>query len=288
VRPPIIGISHIALRTDDLAAARKFYGDGLGFQEPFTFDKPEGGLMLTYFKVNDHQYIEVFPELQGPKQDRLSHISFETTDAEQLRAYLANRGVKVPEKLEPMGDGNRGFDVNDPDGHEVEFVQYLPGSLHSKNFGKFLPGRRISQHMIHVGVVVQERAAADRFYKDILGFRETWHGGMNDQQTDWVDMRVPDGNDWLEYMLNQPQQPSLQTTGVMNHISIGVVDMKKAQAVLEAHGWKVHGDERAQMGKDGKWQLNVYDPDLTRVELMEFKPVEKPCCSDFTGPHPTD
>src|SRR5882724_1939637 len=178
-RPPIVGVAHIGLKTDDLAAARKFYTGLLGFQEPFTLDKPDGsGLLLTYFKVNDHQYIEVFPSLKDPQEDRPSHISFETTDAEQLRAYLASRGVKVPEKLEPMGDGNRGFVVTDPDGHDVEFVQYLPGSLHSKNFGKFLPGRRISQHMIHVGVVVQERAAADRFYKDILGFREIWHGGM--------------------------------------------------------------------------------------------------------------
>jgi catechol 2,3-dioxygenase-like lactoylglutathione lyase family enzyme len=276
VRPPIIGISHIALRTDDLAAARKFYGDGLGFQEPFTFDKPEGGLMLTYFKVNDHQYIEVFPELQGPKQDRLSHISFETTDAEQLRAYLASRGVKVPEKLEPMGDGNRGFDVNDPDGHDVEFVQYLPGSLHSKNFGKFLPGRRISQHMIHVGVVIQERAAADRFYKDILGFRETWHGGMNDQQTDWVDMRVPDGNDWLEYMLNV-HNPDPKELGVMHHLALGVPNVRASYDVVLKRG--VKPPEKPEIGRDGKWQLNLYDPNFTRVELMEPKPVRKPCCS---------
>ena len=40
------------------------------------------------------------------------------------------------------------------------------------------------------------------------------------------------------------------------------------------------------MGKDGKWQLNLYDPDFTRVELMEFQPVQKPCCSDFHGPLP--
>jgi hypothetical protein len=41
-----------------------------------------------------------------------------------------------------------------------------------------------------------------------------------------------------------------------------------------------------QIGRDGKWQLNLYDPDGTRVELMEFAPVEKPCCSEYTGPHP--
>jgi hypothetical protein len=40
------------------------------------------------------------------------------------------------------------------------------------------------------------------------------------------------------------------------------------------------------MGRDGKWQLNIYDPDFTRVELMEFTPAQKPCCSEFQGPHP--
>ena len=65
-RPPIVGIAHIGLKTDNLAGAREFYGHTLGFQEPFTVDKPTGGLMLTYFKVNDHQYIELFPNLASP------------------------------------------------------------------------------------------------------------------------------------------------------------------------------------------------------------------------------
>ena len=41
-----------------------------------------------------------------------------------------------------------------------------------------------------------------------------------------------------------------------------------------------------QMGLDGKWQANLYDPDGTRVELMEFQPVIKPCCSSFTADSP--
>jgi len=244
-------------------------------------DKPkdEGtGLLLTYFKVNDHQYIEVFPELTDPKMDRLSHISFETTDAEQLRAYLAAKKVKVPEKLEPMLDGNRGFEVPDPDGHIVEFVQFMPGSLHSRNFGKFLPDTRISQHIIHVGVVVKDRAAADRFYGDILGFHEIWHGGMKDDVTDWVDMRVPDGTDWLEYMLNV-HDPDPHELGVMHHLALGVPSVKQGyQVVLKRSSTPL---EKPQVGRDGKWQLNLYDPNFTRVELMEPKPVEKPCCSAF-------
>jgi len=274
-RPKILGVAHIGLRTDNLEQARKFYGGILGFQEPFTYSE-NGKLLLTYFKVNDHQYIEVFPELKDPKQDRLSHISFETTDAQQLRDYLASKGVKVPEKLEPMGDGNRGFDVTDPDGHDVEFVQLMPGSLHETHFGKALPDSRISQRIIHVGVVVSDRAAADHFYKDILGFQEIWHGGMKDSETDWVDMRVPDGTDWLEYMLNV-HNPDPHELGVMHHFALGVPSVKAGYELAVKRGYKA--TEKPQIGRDGKWQFNMYDPNFTRVELMEPKPVQKPCCS---------
>jgi lactoylglutathione lyase len=278
-RPPIIGIAHFALKTDNLAAAREFYGHTLGFQEPFTVDKPTGGLMLTYFKVNDHQYIEVFPELTSPTEDRLSHIAFETTDARALRDYLAAHAVTVPDTLKPGLDGNLSFMVKDPDGHAVEFVEYLEGSLHRRNFGRFLPDTRISEHMIHVGVTVGDRAAADRFYKDILGFQSTWYGGMTDDRVDWVDMRVPEGSDWLEYMLNV-RNPSPQTLGVMHHLALGVPNIQAAHKIVVDRGYKA---EQPKIGRDGKWQLNLYDPNYTRAELMEPKPVQKPCCSPMLG-----
>ena len=278
-RPPIVGVAHIGLRTDDLAAARKFYGDELGFQEPFTLDKSTGGLLLTYFKVNDHQYIEVFPELKDPLQERLSHISFETTDIQQLRDYLASKGVKVPDTLKLGLDKNISFTIKDPDGHVVEFVQYMPGSLHTLAFGKFLPDTRISNRIIHVGVTVKDRDASDRLYKDILGFHETWHGGMKDDRTDWVDMQVPDGTDWLEYMLNV-HDPSPKQLGVMNHLALGVPSVTKSYENLKARGFST---EAPKIGRDGKWQLNLYDPNLTRAELMEPKPVQTPCCSPMTS-----
>jgi lactoylglutathione lyase len=281
-RPAIIGVAHIGLKTNDLAAARNFYGRDLGFQEPFTLDKATGGLMLTYFKVNDHQYIEVFPELKDESEDRLSHIAFETTNIRQLRDYLASRGVKVPESLKLGLDGNISMMFKDPDGHNVEFVEYIPGSLHSRNFGKFLPSSRISDHIIHVGVTVQDRTAADGFYKDVLGFREMWHGGKTDDVTDWIDMRVPDGSDWLEYMLNV-HNPSPKTRGVMNHLALGVPSVEHANKTLTGRGMDLQ-NQKPKIGRDGKWQLNLYDPNLTRAELMEPEPVEPPCCSPFIKP----
>jgi len=138
--------------------------------------------------------------------------------------------------------------------------------------------------LIHAGFVVKDRAAEDHFYKDMLGFHVYWHGGMRDNETDWVDMQVPDGTDWLEYMLNVSPNADKRELGVMNHIALGVPDIKAAKEKLVKNGWKP--GEQPQIGRDGKWQLNLYDPDDTRVELMEFTPVQKPCCSEYTGPHP--
>jgi lactoylglutathione lyase len=274
-RPPIVGVAHIGLKTDDLAAARQFYGHVLGYQEPFTVDKPAGGLMLTYFKVNDHQYIEVFPELKNPAEDRLSHIAFETTDIQQLRDYLASKGVQVPATLHPGLDGNVSMMLKDPDGHNVEFVEYKQGSLHTKNFGKFLPDTRVSQRIIHVGVSIADQSAADKFYKDILGFHSIWYGGMKDDRTDWVDMQVPDGTDWLEYMLNV-HNPTPRTLGVMHHLALGVPGVEAGYKTVVERGMNA---EKPKIGRDGKWQLNLYDPNGTRAELMEPTPVERPCCS---------
>jgi catechol 2,3-dioxygenase-like lactoylglutathione lyase family enzyme len=172
--------------------------------------------------------------------------------------------------------------VNDPEGRRVEFVE------HGKTPVPAPPASAVSHRMIHTGYKVHSREAEEHFYREILGFRPYWHGGMKDDVTDWVSLQVPDGTDWLEFMLSESPKPTLQWMGVMNHISLGVADMSKAQAILESHGWKVHGGEHPQMGRDGKRQLNVFDPDFSRIELMEFKPAEKPCCSDFTGPHPSE
>jgi len=288
-RPPIVGIAHIGLKTDNLSAAREFYTHTLGFQEPFSVKVEQtavsdlagspGELIMTFFKVNDHQYIELTPNLRTPTEDRLSHLAFETTDIHTLRDYLAAKGVEVPATLKPGVAGNLSFAVKDPDGHVIEFVEYVEGSLHSRSFGKFLPDTRISQHMIHVGVTVRDRKAADHFYKDILGFKSIWYGGMTDNRVDWVDMRVPDGTDWLEYMLNV-RDPSPRTLGVMHHFALGVPDIHAAYKEVASRGYN---SEQPAIGRDGKWQLNLYDPDYTRAELMEPRPVRKPCCSMSIG-----
>jgi catechol 2,3-dioxygenase-like lactoylglutathione lyase family enzyme len=276
-RPRITGIDHVSFYTTQPDGVKDLYTVTLGLASAAPV---ETGGLVRYLVGKQWVGYSAAPDPNAT--DRMDHVAFATDNITALRKYLIAKGVKAP-AIEGHADHSLSFTVADPEGHRIEFVERDKAKA-----AALVPDSAVSHHMIHTGFLVYNRDAEDHFYRDLLGFRPYWHGGMHPGETDWVSLQVPDGTDWLEYMLNQPPHPELRLTGVMNHISLGVADMKKAQAILESHGWKPHGDEKAQMGKDGKWQLNLFDPDQTRIELMEFKPVEKPCCSDFTGPHPSE
>lgn len=275
-RPHITGVDHVAFYTTSPDGVKKLYTDFLGLPSAPAI---EPGATIRY--MSGKQWVGYSPAPDPKSTDRMDHVAFTTDNIGALRRYLVEKGIK-PGQIEGRSDHSLSLMVKDPEGHRIEFVE------RGKNDSATPVPNAVTRRIIHAGFLVYDRPAEDHFYLDILGFRPYWHGGMKDTQTDWVSIQVPDGTDWLEYMLNQPKTPDLRLTGIMNHISYGVVDMRKAQAMLESHGWKEHGEEHSQMGRDGKIQLNIYDPDLVRVELMEFKPAQKPCCSDFTAEHPSE
>ncbi|MBV9182457.1 MAG: VOC family protein [Acidobacteria bacterium] len=277
-RPKITGIDHVEFLTTAPQETDHLFVTVLGLSaaDPLESEQTQRYTVGT-------QWIGFRPAPDAKVNNRMDHVAFSTEDCQALRSYLSGKGIKA-DAIEQLKDGSHRFMVKDPDGHIIEFRQQeKPASPAAAK------GDPVSRRMIHAGFIVRDRTAEDHFYLDILGFRPYWHGGMQPDRTDWVSLQVPDGSDWLEYMLSAPASPDLRVSGVLNHLSLGVRDMKQAQAKLESHGWPPHGvNEQPKIGKDGKWQLNLYDPDLTRVELMEFKPVEKPCCSEFQAPHPEE
>jgi catechol 2,3-dioxygenase-like lactoylglutathione lyase family enzyme len=269
-RPRIVGIANIAVKTDNMEEARKFYSGVVGLAEAFTTND------LTSFKVNDRQYVEVSPTLKTPSEDRLIHIGFETSDARKLRDYLAAKGVEVPAKVVKDAGGDLSFVVKDPDGHSVQFVQYIAGSIHTRDFGKHLAPTRISDHMLHVGVLVRDPAKADAFYKDILGFRLQWKGGPADNKFEWISLMVPDGYDWIEYMVRDTT-PTPQQLGVLHHYALGTLDIQQVYKTVMERGY--NPPKPPAIARDGRWLLQLYDKNFTRTEMMVRKPVETPCCS---------
>ncbi len=273
-RPGITGIASVRLLVTDAQRSRDFYSRILALgpgTNRCTKSQP------LCFSIQQDQQVELQQAEAAKDLNLLLEVAFETGDAAQLRSYLQSKGAE-PGELTRSAEGNQSFAVRDPEGHRIVFIQY-PLSDNS-----ITVVNQVSTKMIHAGFVVHDRAAEDKFYKDLLGFHVYWHGGMKDDETNWVAMQVPDGTDWIEYMLGVSQNAGHKTLGVMNHISLGVPDIHAAEQQLIKNGWKP--TEEPKIGRDGKWQLNLYDPDETRVELMEFKPTKEPCCSPYTGPHP--
>jgi catechol 2,3-dioxygenase-like lactoylglutathione lyase family enzyme len=285
-RPRITGVAHIAFYAADFEKTRDFYRSFLGFAEPYTLTNPDGTPSVAFFKVNERQYIELFPERE-PKSDRLNHISLETDNAEALRLYLAAKGVKVPDRVNKVRIGNSAFNITDPDGHTVEIVQYEPSGWTARERGKHLPESRISTRMMHVGILVGSLEASMQFYRDILGFREIWRGSRSPTELNWVNMRVPDGHDYVEFMLYR-ELPAPTSRGSAHHLCLETRDINASLAALEARPYRKQYTRPLEIrtGTNRKRQLNLFDPDGTRTELMEPDTVDGKPAAASTAPPP--
>ena len=58
-RPKVFGVAHYSIFVSDLAKARAFYEDFLGYEEAFTLPKADGTVQVAFVKINDHQYVEL-------------------------------------------------------------------------------------------------------------------------------------------------------------------------------------------------------------------------------------
>jgi lactoylglutathione lyase len=288
-RPKVLGVAHLAIYVKDLAKTRQFYEDFLGFGEPFTLPAKEGGATpIVFVKVNDQQYFEIFNE-KDRGQGQLNHISFYVDNADRAYSYLKAHGVEIQSEKGAVGKGqtgNKNFNVKDPDGHIVEIVEYQPDGWTARETGKFMPATRISDHIMHIGVLAGDLDKSMKFYAGILGFQEFWRGSSSPKMLSWVNMRVSDGQDYLELMLYD-KLPDPGERGGKNHASLMIPDADKAVAELKKRAASIgYTREIAiQTGVNRKRQINLYDPDGTRIELMEPNTVDgKPAPSSPAPP----
>jgi len=262
-RPQILGIARIAFRVSSIAPARGFYGHSLGLA---AVSAASGGCVR--YRVNDRQEIAIEPGLPADEDERLSYLAWETSNVDALAAYLRAHGV-TPEAQPPTtacaATSPRALWVKDPDGHLLAFVESHPT--------KPAPGpaaHPVSTRVLHAGLTIRDPQAADAFYKEVLGFSEIWRGGRTDEVTSWINMKVPNGTDYLEYML-VTGPVSRQQRGTLHHVAMLVPDI---QVALETVRNRTAPEKRTalashQVGRNKRWQLNLFDPDGTRTELME-------------------
>jgi catechol 2,3-dioxygenase-like lactoylglutathione lyase family enzyme len=275
VRPKITGIDHVRLHVSSVDKSRAFYGDVLGLP---TSGGGCSGVTGPCFPINWYQHVELEAVPTPAPRNWLAEIAFATDDVAGMRRYLLAHGV-VAGAISRDGGGPPHFEVRDPEGTPIAFVQ-KPAALADYEISR----KQLSSRMFHAGFVVKDLAKENRFYVDLLGFRLYWYGGFKDDGTDWYEIQVPDGDDWIEYMLNIAPDADHKELGIQNHFSLGVKNAQSAAAELRARG--LSSFDGPEVGRDGKSSLDAYDPDGTRVEVMEFTPAQTPCCHAYTAPHP--
>jgi catechol 2,3-dioxygenase-like lactoylglutathione lyase family enzyme len=167
-------------------------------------------------------------------------------------------------------------------------VEYQQDSWTAKDAGKHAPPSRLSTQAVHVGILVGNLDAAMKCYNGILGFQEFWRGSAAKSTTlSWVNMKVPDGTDYVEFMLYDTIPPA-ENRGSAHHLCLAVPDVEKALASFEARPSRGSYERpvRINTGINRKRQLNLYDPDGTRVELMEPETVDGKPAPASTLPPP--
>ncbi len=247
IPPPttLAGIAHVAIRVSDLKRSRDFY-QKLGFEQPFAFNK-DGATTEVFLKVNDKQFIELYPQQEPSQSIGFMHICFESTDLEALnRAYLARSLSPTPVKR--AGAGNLLFTMVGPEQQNIEYTQYMAGSLHSKDKGQHLGANRISTQIFGDSLRMEDPVAARAFYEQMLGFHES----RNPLEPGLIPLLLPGTSGQV-----------VEITPGVDQILFSVDSLRHAAAQLNA----LH----VAFQKQGS-MLTIQDPDGNRIVFLTIKP----------------
>ena len=241
----LTGIAHVALRVSDLTRSRIFY-EKLGFQQAFVTTK-DGKITESFLKVNDRQFIEIYPQQDPSQSIGFMHVCFESSDLESLnRAYLGRSLTPTPVKR--AGAGNLLFTMVGPEDQNIEYTQYMPGSLHTKDQGLHLGEERISKEIIGISLSVEDPVAARAFYEQQLGFHESRH---------------PLDPGLIPLLLPGSSNEMVEITPNVFQLLLSVPSLRHAASQLK--------DKNLQVEKQGSL-LAVKDPDGNRIVFVDVEP----------------
>jgi catechol 2,3-dioxygenase-like lactoylglutathione lyase family enzyme len=177
--PPLNGIAHVALRVKDLAASTAFY-QSLGFEMPFSLSR-DGAVYESFIKINDTQFIELYPTTEKDPDPAFLHLCFEGADLQAIYDDYKSRGLN-PTPVRKAGAGNLLFTMPGPEQpsgpQNIEYTQYMPGSRHTLDQGQHLGPDRIADRLIGVTISVKDADAARDFYINGLQFKPISHNPM--------------------------------------------------------------------------------------------------------------
>jgi catechol 2,3-dioxygenase-like lactoylglutathione lyase family enzyme len=177
--PGLSGIAHVAIRVSSLDQARAFFHK-LGFDEAFAIDQG-GPPTEAFFKVNDRQFIELYPRRDAAGAVGFMHVCFEAADINSVYQSYVAHGLS-PTPVKRAGAGNLLFTLQGPEEpgppaglrpaptQNIEYTQYMPGSRHTLDRGRHLGPDRIADRIAGVAIPVTDLKTATALYVEELSF----------------------------------------------------------------------------------------------------------------------
>lgn len=137
----ITRLAHLCFQTNRFAEMTGFYRDMLGLPVKFSLRLTDGRVFGHYFAIGGSSFIELFDtagacEMWGGTPGNRSpvpgqtyqHFCLEVTGIADVRTAIIERGCAVTEIAKGM-DGSLQAWIKDPDGNDIELMEYTGDSL---------------------------------------------------------------------------------------------------------------------------------------------------------------
>jgi catechol 2,3-dioxygenase-like lactoylglutathione lyase family enzyme len=282
-------LSLVGIAVSDYAKSQAFYERVMGFPVAFKFSSQDGTRTNTFFQMSRDSFLEM-QQATADVRPGLTHAHFVVDDLNATLARLRQAGLPpAPPNSQPASAvTGAGFSQNifvknanvyDPDGIRLELNELVPESLMKKAAESWTAAQDARGLALSVvGVAAKDPLASAKFYQTLVGFRVAFTFGSTDPQR----MNVYYQTSRDTFLEMQPAGATLPAGLTHFHVLTRDLDATVArlrQAGLAAAAGNAPGTigqaVTVSSGAHVK-NVNVFDPDGTRLELNEYIPESLP------------
>jgi catechol 2,3-dioxygenase-like lactoylglutathione lyase family enzyme len=282
-------LSLVGIAVSDYAKSQAFYERVMGFPVAFKFSNQDGTRTNTFFQMSRNTFLEM-QQATADVRPGVTHAHFVVDDLSATLARLRQAGLPAaPQNGRPANAvSEAGYSQNifvknanvyDPTGNRLELNELVPESLMKKSADSWTAAQDARGLMLSVvGVAANDSPASAKFYQNVVGFRVGFTFGSTDPQR----MNVYYQTSRDTFLELQPAGANLPAGLTHFHLLTADLDATIArlrQAGLAAAAGNAPGTigQAVTVSPGARVKnVNVFDPDGTRLELNEYIPESLP------------
>jgi catechol 2,3-dioxygenase-like lactoylglutathione lyase family enzyme len=261
----VSGIAGVTYLTADAASMHRSYGHGAGFA-----DAPQGP-GRTRFAVGACQWVEFLSVDDTNWPRRLQYVTLEAPNLGDIERSLRARGILADWiGTDPR---TRVLQFEDPAGNRIRVAE--PWKAPAPRPGAPLP---FSGHLQHFGFPVPRPVSESTlsFYRDTLGWPEADRMLGPDGRPSMVKFLLPGGRHEVVELVLFDKDLNKWAAGAIDHMNFEVADIDDAYRSLHRGGIATQAKQLPTVDAGRLWAINLFDPELTRVEIQVLAPATAP------------